>query len=779
MNTSSGAIENDLSGLNKTSFREDDIDLPPPSTRQDLLLENRIEEDETGTIRDLSLLSPIVVDDPPKNDPTENHHHLLKTPSSPITPSSSSSLKSSRSNTVSDQVFDPTRSPAFNDDNDHEIRREVMDSIAGLISARKATEVSFSEELERRLDFQQATRSISLLDQIAQEELNRQNRMKKQNLLLEGGDGNIEDMIARELDQEIEELNSLSHELANTRLFAESISEQEANYESILGRMDIVLDENSPIPSSRYSQSEIAETMSEEKADEEYEYKRKIGSAHATSRRRKNRKSSNAVDAPPVHSGVDAFLERCDNFSFFNFPVLSIIEKFNHKTLDLSHLTLGDKGVQAISSMLRLNNVIQTLTLADNNISSLGFTDLVTSLRKNTTLKHLDISDNKLALINSGNLAMSVINISSSNDGTHTENGGASSFSLSSTITSATAGAGGSETPDECSQAMLNLLKKNSVLESFIVHDNHLTDQHLKYIVEGLNDNITLTYLDISSNDFTDHSGQTLGHLLATTRLRRLDLSWTSLRKQGISSMLLGLKSNNSLVELNLSWIGLNNEHCKLLSQFISESDALCVLNISHNRFDEEGLQPITKALEHNTSLTHLDLSYNTLGNNAIMSLFRCLHKHQHVKWLNLIQTNLNVMIDKNILASESAILQPVFLQQPEKPPQPQATKGTKQGTSNNNNNTKKPQGTATTTPTTLNQGATTTTSGANQPTATNNSTSSESSSLGPIETAAKKNGREMWIALRYLKQQYQQNPENSLHIVLSTDIEQVVTIRK
>ncbi|KAG2386116.1 hypothetical protein C9374_002562 [Naegleria lovaniensis] len=619
----------------------------PPS------LQNFIEHDEITTIRDLS---PIVLEGG-ENNANEHLNNFVRTPSS---------LNSSR--VSSDQVFDRDSS-SLNDDDHHEIRREVMNSIAGLISARKATEVSFSEELEKRLDFQQATRSISLLDQIAQEEFNRQNRMKKQNMLLEGGGGNIEDIIARELDQEIEELNSLSNELANTRLFAESISEQEANYESILGRMDIVLDENSPIPSSRYSQSDQVETqLSEEKADEEYEHKRKIGSAHATSRRRKNR-GSNAADSAPVHSGVDAFLERCDNFSFFNFPVLSIIEKFNQKNLDLSHLTLGDKGVQAISSMLRLNNVIQKLTLADNNISSVGFADLVTSLRKNTTLKHLDISDNKLGLVNSGNIDMPVMNTPSSSEGSRTENGNSSNTTPTS---------GSIESQDACSQAMLNLLKKNGVLESFIARDNHLTDQHLKYIVEGLNDNITLTCLDISSNDFTDNSGQILGHLLATTRLRHLDLSWTSLRKQGISNMLLGLKTNNSLVELNLSWIGLNNDHCKLLSQFIAESDALCVLNISHNRFDEEGLQPISKALEQNTSLTHLDLSYNTLGNNAVMSLFRCLHKHHHVKWLNLVQTNLNVMIDKNALTSETT-LQPVFLQQPEKQPQPQATKGTKQ----------------------------------------------------------------------------------------------------
>ncbi|EFC50564.1 predicted protein [Naegleria gruberi] len=642
---------------------------------------------------------------------------LLKTPIAEYDEDEYNKSPPSEAGTEDSDLMDPPSGRSSLRELD-EVRSEVLSELAGLINARLSSNQSFSAELEKRLEFASNSKSVSLLQQIKQEEEERQRRRRKQNLLLEDT-ANIDDLIDRELEEELAALNDLSNELSNTRLFAESITEQEAfNYETLLGKTDKVFEENSPVSSVRSSTNGVEtpfDQQAEEKAEEEYEVKRKIGSSHMNSRRKQR-------DKFQTINGIEAFLEKCDNFSFFNFPVLSIIEKFNNPSLDLSHLTLGDKGAQAISSMLRLNNVIQSLNISDNNITSQGLYDLVNSLKRNSTIKHLDLSDNKLGFVNTSSIDLD-------EPQPLEQNAYVNPYELK-----------------DCGQLLLHLIRKNEHLDTINLNNCHLNDSHLKLLTEGVCDNITLKGLDISSNDFTDSAGPTLASLIIGTRVQMFNLSWTSLRRQGLTHVASSLRQNSSIVDLNLEWIGLSNDHCKMLAQYIAESDIIARFNISHNRISEEGFLAICKAMEINTSLIKFEIGYNTLGNTAMMALFKSLHKNQNnvLKQLDARETQIFVIVNKEALEAEP-LIEPVYKipdKVPEKPGQ------SKQKPSNN----KKDQLNTTIPPP--------------EP--------AQPEPTGPVETLNQRLGREMFVALRYLKVMHQRG-ESSLDIKLSNDIEKVL----
>jgi hypothetical protein len=66
------------------------------------------------------------------------------------------------------------------------------------------------------------------------------------------------------------------------------------------------------------------------------------------------------------------------------------------KKLDLSSNKFGNKGAQALATMLTTNATLMQLDLGDNSISNVGAEALATALRTNTSLTQLSLGHNRI-----------------------------------------------------------------------------------------------------------------------------------------------------------------------------------------------------------------------------------------------------------------------------------------------------------------------------------------------------------------------------------------------
>ncbi|XP_053534221.1 uncharacterized protein LOC124627784 isoform X6 [Ictalurus punctatus] len=284
--------------------------------------------------------------------------------------------------------------------------------------------------------------------------------------------------------------------------------------------------------------------------------------------------------------------------------------------LDLSENTLGNPGVEKISTLLKSSSCkLQKLVLSDCNITEKGYTALAKALKSNRSshLINLDLRGN-----DPGDSGMKEIR-SLMND-------------------------------TEC-KLTLRLLKSPDAQKAY----DHLSE------VLGLNP-ILQTDLDLSGKIEGDSGVEQLSALLKDPHCRpeKLQLSECNLTEKGCSALLTALRSESStLRELNLSKNRIQDSGVKLLSAELKNKDCkLETVRLSDCRITEEGYAALAEALK-SSHLIELDLRGNDPGASGVKLLTDVLQDpHCTLKTLSLLKspaaqeacTWLDLVLGKNSL---------------------------------------------------------------------------------------------------------------------------------
>ncbi|XP_053534260.1 protein NLRC5 isoform X18 [Ictalurus punctatus] len=271
--------------------------------------------------------------------------------------------------------------------------------------------------------------------------------------------------------------------------------------------------------------------------------------------------------------------------------------------LDLSENTLGNPGVEKISTLLKSSSCkLQKLVLSDCNITEKGYTALTKALKSNRSshLINLDLRGN-----DPGDSGMTEIR-SLMND-------------------------------TEC-KLTLRLLKSPDAQKAC----DHLSE------VLGINP-ILQTDLDLSGKIEGDSGVEQLSALLKDLlkdphcRPEKLQLSECNLTEKGCSALLTALRSESStLRELNLSKNRIQDSGVKLLSAVLKNKDCkLETVRLSDCSITEEGYAALAEALK-SSHLIELDLRGNDPGASGVKLLTDVLQDpHCTLETLRLSDCNI------------------------------------------------------------------------------------------------------------------------------------------
>ena len=155
----------------------------------------------------------------------------------------------------------------------------------------------------------------------------------------------------------------------------------------------------------------------------------------------------------------------------------------------------------------------------------------------------------------------------------------------------------------------------------------------LKCLIEGLSNNSSCTFIDLSRNCFEpSHVFYFLLMLRACPQLSYVDVKFYDLHVS-IMSLFSSAVQFSSLQCLDLSYCGVTDQALALLGRSISNYSSLYLLNIYHNLFTPEGLTNFLKLFVNNTfsHLTYVGISIKYPTNRD--------HKQflEEIKWIRTL----------------------------------------------------------------------------------------------------------------------------------------------
>ena len=207
--------------------------------------------------------------------------------------------------------------------------------------------------------------------------------------------------------------------------------------------------------------------------------------------------------------------------------------------------------VQALTTMLQVNNTLTHLDLSNNdNFAHFGLGTWFNfeSLQCNTTLVHLNLSNTGLV------------------------------------VTEATA------------EALTTMLQVNKTLTHLDLSNNWEFHNASCGVFQGLQNNTTLVYLNLSNIMLEVKKDTPLAKALTTMlqenkHLKNLDLSYNSLYNEGAYCLCEGLQHNTTLVYLNLSSTGITDKGVEYIAQAYNSNRPLQLnLDVSYNLIKDKNL---------------------------------------------------------------------------------------------------------------------------------------------------------------------------------------------
>ena len=188
-----------------------------------------------------------------------------------------------------------------------------------------------------------------------------------------------------------------------------------------------------------------------------------------------------------------------------------------------------------------------------------------------------------------------------------------------------------------------------------------LNDDDVKRMCVFLPRNVTMDSLIARHNNLTYKSGQAFAQALATrhAHIEELDLSFNSIRMEGIISLSEALEWNTSILTLNLRRNELTNdgesvEGIVKLARALEKNYGMTDLDLSDNNLTDylgkmEGVAALAAMLEKNETLKILKIPNNVLGSQGAALLSDCIVSNTALTSLNLASNSLGSKGAKSI----------------------------------------------------------------------------------------------------------------------------------
>ena len=333
---------------------------------------------------------------------------------------------------------------------------------------------------------------------------------------------------------------------------------------------------------------------------------------------------------------------------FFNYACLH----FRNRKFDLSETGIGSKSGRIIGEILKENPNFAYLYLGKNSIKDAGAIDLLINIKNSNFIVHLDVSSNDISPEGSKKILKMI-----------EKNESLISFDISSHE-----GLHRNRLCTEGAESLQRLLAFNKVLLYLNVSGTSLGPEGCLLMIKGLESNLTLISLNLSSNGLGSKIIEKLAYAVVGTELKelfiannkignegcdflglmlsggydgfcmlnKLDISDNEITIKGLSVLLAAIRINTAVCALILK----KNNFSKGLSsnfyQFLTDNNTVSLLDFSNCGIKCEGLSNIGEGLLKNKSLKTLILSENKIKDRGVEMICYGLNKNKTLRTLDL-----------------------------------------------------------------------------------------------------------------------------------------------
>ncbi len=183
------------------------------------------------------------------------------------------------------------------------------------------------------------------------------------------------------------------------------------------------------------------------------------------------------------------------------------------------------------------------------------------------------------------------------------------------------------------SEDFTSALQKNSTLTHLILDNNRITDDQAGKLIEKLQGNSTLIHLSLRGNTIKNAT-KLAAALQKNSTLTHLILDTNQITDAQAGELIKKLQGNSTLIHLSLGWNALKN--VTKLAAALQNNSSLTTLHLQNNQIDAAGAENLSKALQVNTTLTELNLRSNNIGDIGAKKLAESLKGNSTLVSLNL-----------------------------------------------------------------------------------------------------------------------------------------------
>jgi len=163
--------------------------------------------------------------------------------------------------------------------------------------------------------------------------------------------------------------------------------------------------------------------------------------------------------------------------------------------------------------------------------------------------------------------------------------------------------------------AIAEALKVNAVLTRLGLQNNNIGFEGAKAIAEVLKVNAVVTTLVLSNNSIGDEGAKAIAEALKVNAVvTTLGLYNNNIGPEGAIAIAEALKVNAVMTTLVLNSNIIRNEGAIAIAEALKVNAVLTELVLHSNSIGDEGTKAIAEALKVNTVLTKLDIRYNNMG---------------------------------------------------------------------------------------------------------------------------------------------------------------------
>ena len=171
-------------------------------------------------------------------------------------------------------------------------------------------------------------------------------------------------------------------------------------------------------------------------------------------------------------------------------------------------------------------------------------------------------------------------------------------------------------------------LLQNTDISYLILAHNGLNDRDMEVFLAALPDSDMIRGLDLSYNILGPSLGELMTKFLPVSSVKSLNLSHNEIGPEGIGKMVEGLQENDSLTELDLSWNYLYDKGMISIAEVILTVPLLRKVTLNGNFISEIGAHHVAQSLRENFSLEILNLAQNFIRSQGACALLRAVRSN-------------------------------------------------------------------------------------------------------------------------------------------------------